>query len=314
MSEPQQIINVGEVANDGTGESLRDAFNAVNNNFANVWAQGPVDTQVIISNNRVSTNETNLDLELAGNGIGNIAVASTTVPTIDSVYDLGSPSRYFDTTYSRYFYGNGRFLTGISGGSGGGATVTFAATPPFVANVGDIWIQSTTGTQYLYFNDNTSNQWAEMEAYQSFSYNAGGNSDTGNIGFVDDAIYDLNGMIIENADLSHGATAAMIIPSNGNSTNPLQINNTYGNIQIMTGTDPGHLKTWIFDSSGTLNSPGVVKTAVFTVDTLPSASTVGAGARAFVSDSITNTFNSNVGNGGANSIPVFSDGTSWRVG
>jgi hypothetical protein len=116
MSEPQQIINVGEVANDGTGESLRDAFNAVNNNFANVWAAGPVDSQVVISNNRISTNETNLDLILAGNGVGNVVLSSTTVPSIDSVYDIGSPVRYFDTTYSRYYYGNGAFLTGISGG------------------------------------------------------------------------------------------------------------------------------------------------------------------------------------------------------
>jgi hypothetical protein len=116
MSEPQQIINVGQVANDGTGESLRDAFNAVNNNFANVWAAGPVDSQVVISNNRISTNETNLDLILAGNGVGNVVLSSTTVPSIDSVYDIGSPVRYFDTTYSRYYYGNGAFLTGISGG------------------------------------------------------------------------------------------------------------------------------------------------------------------------------------------------------
>ena len=116
MSEPQQIINVGQVANDGTGESLRDAFNAVNNNFANVWAAGPVDSQVVIGNNRISTNETNLDLILAGNGVGNVVLSSTTVPSIDSVYDIGSPVRYFDTTYSRYYYGNGAFLTGISGG------------------------------------------------------------------------------------------------------------------------------------------------------------------------------------------------------
>jgi len=43
----QQIIDTGLVANDGTGESLRNAFTAVNNNFANVWAAGPVDTQVM---------------------------------------------------------------------------------------------------------------------------------------------------------------------------------------------------------------------------------------------------------------------------
>ena len=118
---PQQLIDIGAV-NDGTGESLRDAFQAVNNNFANVWTAGPVNSQVQISNNRVSTNETNLDLVLAGNGVGNVTVASTVVPNIDSVYDLGSANRYFDSTYSRYYYGNGRFLTGIAGGGAGNGT------------------------------------------------------------------------------------------------------------------------------------------------------------------------------------------------
>jgi hypothetical protein len=136
MSEPQQIINVGQVANDGTGESLRDAFNAVNNNFANVWAAGPVDSQVVITNNKISTNETNLDLVLAGNGVGNVTLSSTTVPNIDSVYDLGSPARYFDTTYSRYYYGNGAFLTGINAGNANYSNANVAAyLPTYTGNL-----------------------------------------------------------------------------------------------------------------------------------------------------------------------------------
>ena len=114
----QQIIDTGLVANDGTGESLRNAFSAVNNNFANVWAAGPVDTQVIIYSNVVSTNVTNLDLRLAGNGIGTITVESTVVPSIDRVYDLGTPTKQYDSVYAQYYFGNGAFLTGISGGNG----------------------------------------------------------------------------------------------------------------------------------------------------------------------------------------------------
>ncbi len=98
----QQIIDTGLVANDGTGESLRNAFTAVNNNFANVWAAGPVDTQVIINSNVVSTNVTNLDLRLAGNGIGTITVESTMVPSIDRVYDLGTPAKQYDSVYAQY--------------------------------------------------------------------------------------------------------------------------------------------------------------------------------------------------------------------
>ena len=171
----QQIINVGAVANDGTGESLRQAFNAVNNNFANIWAAGPVDSQVVISNNQITTNQTNLDLVLAGNGVGYITVKSTIAPAIDSVRDLGTANLRFNEVHAQYYYGNGAFLTGISGGNGS-TTTTFSATAPSSPNVGDIWIQSTTGVQYIYFNDNNSSQWAEMEAYLSFSSGGSGNA------------------------------------------------------------------------------------------------------------------------------------------
>jgi hypothetical protein len=53
---------------------------------------------------------------------------------------------------------------------------------------------------------------------------------------------------------------------------------------------------------------------VYTVATLPSAVTSGIGARAFVSDATATTFASTVAGGGANKVPVYSDGTNWKVG
>jgi hypothetical protein len=53
---------------------------------------------------------------------------------------------------------------------------------------------------------------------------------------------------------------------------------------------------------------------VYTVATLPSAATSGVGARSFVSDATATTFASNVAGGGANKVPVYSDGTNWKVG
>ena len=53
---------------------------------------------------------------------------------------------------------------------------------------------------------------------------------------------------------------------------------------------------------------------VYTVATLPSAATSGIGARAFVSDANATTFASAVTGGGANKVPVYSDGTNWRIG
>ena len=53
---------------------------------------------------------------------------------------------------------------------------------------------------------------------------------------------------------------------------------------------------------------------VYTVATLPSAVTLGAGTRAFVSDANATTFASIVAGGGSNKVPVYSDGTNWRIG
>jgi len=53
---------------------------------------------------------------------------------------------------------------------------------------------------------------------------------------------------------------------------------------------------------------------VYTVATLPSAATSGVGARAFVSDANATTFASTVAGGGANKVPVYSDGANWKIG
>lgn len=119
----QQIIDVGATANDGTGESLRTAFEAVNNNFSQVWSAGPVDSNVVIANNTISINGTNGNLILQGNGIGNVVTNSSVRPEVDAVFDIGNPSFRYDTVYATYFVGNGSMLTGISGGSGNGTAI-----------------------------------------------------------------------------------------------------------------------------------------------------------------------------------------------
>ena len=50
------------------------------------------------------------------------------------------------------------------------------------------------------------------------------------------------------------------------------------------------------------------------VASLPAASVAGNGFRMFVTDANATTFNSIVAGGGANNVPVFSDGTNWRIG
>lgn len=65
------------------------------------------------------------------------------------------------------------------------------------------------------------------------------------------------------------------------------------------------------------NFDGVVCNTVRTTPTtfaqLPNA--VGnTGARAFITDGSTSTFGATVAGGGANFVPVYSNGTNWKVG
>ena len=115
----QQIINTGNAANDGTGESLRSAFVAVNENFTEIYTAGPVGSNVSITSNVITVLGRNNNLVLKGNGVGNIQANSSIVPSQDGVHDLGALRTRFDTVYSTYFVGNGSLLTGIvvSGGT-----------------------------------------------------------------------------------------------------------------------------------------------------------------------------------------------------
>jgi hypothetical protein len=51
-----------------------------------------------------------------------------------------------------------------------------------------------------------------------------------------------------------------------------------------------------------------------TVADLRSAVVSGVGARGFVIDSSVSTFGSTVAGGGSTKVPVYSDGTNWKVG
>jgi hypothetical protein len=56
------------------------------------------------------------------------------------------------------------------------------------------------------------------------------------------------------------------------------------------------------------------KTIPTTFSVLPTASTAGAGTRAFITDANTTVFGSEVSGTGSNNMPVFSNGTNWLVG
>ena len=119
----QQIIDIGANPNDGTGEPLRNAFEAVNSNFTEIYTAGPVGSNIQIANNTITTTTTNTNIVLKPNGIGVIQANASILPNVSNVHDIGSNSLRFDTIYAGYFVGNGSLLTGISGGSGNGQAI-----------------------------------------------------------------------------------------------------------------------------------------------------------------------------------------------
>lgn len=62
------------------------------------------------------------------------------------------------------------------------------------------------------------------------------------------------------------------------------------------------------------NFSGYVKPNLVAVASLPAAAAGNKGARLHVSDANATTFASVVAGGGANIVPVYSDGTNWRIG
>ena len=70
--------------------------------------------------------------------------------------------------------------------------------------------------------------------------------------------------------------------------------------------------------SGSITGGSVIATTIRTTPTtvslLPTASTAGAGARAFVTDATSITFGATAVGGAANNMPVFSNGTAWLIG
>lgn len=66
--------------------------------------------------------------------------------------------------------------------------------------------------------------------------------------------------------------------------------------------------------TATLHVNGTIRSATYTVASLPSASVAGAGARAAVTDATSLVFASTVAGGGSSFVPVISNGSVWRIG
>jgi hypothetical protein len=83
--------------------------------------------------------------------------------------------------------------------------------------------------------------------------------------------------------------------------------------QLILGAGGGGADVTI-STTGVVTFVSYIKTQSVAVAGLIAAGTAGASARSFVTDANATTFASIVAGGGANGVPVYSDGTNWRIG
>lgn len=282
----QQIIDYGATANDGQGDPLRTAFIKTDENFSNIWAAGPVGSNITIANNTIQNDSTNGNIILKPNGIGIVQSNAHVLPNTTDVRNLGSANRRWRQLY-----------VGVGGIDNiGNLTANNFTTNDFTAN-GDVTIGGNLSVNTIFSDDS------------SFVTVIDGLNVHGEL--------DVSGNVV--VDTLEVKTI-MLNPANGpNVPNVLATINVVDDVVFEGDVDVdgslfvmGNISSDI--CSAYMIDCQILKLQPVAVASLPLANVVGAGTRAFVTDANTMVFGSTITGGLANSVPVYSDGTSWRVG
>ena len=171
----------------------------------------------------------------------------------------------------------------------------------------------------------TSGDYNTADGYDALSAVTTGNYNTGG------GYRALNAVVSNDNNTAYGADALLLATGAGNTGIGRQAGNNIttgaNNTLVGNGSQASSAtvsnEVTIGNSSVTsMRAPGLTMTVGLkwinngtqTVAALVAAATAGAGARAMVTDANATTFHSIVAGGGANVVPVFSDGTNWRIG
>lgn len=213
----KQTINVGATANDKKGDSLRAAFQKVNANFNELYtALGLADTTLNLGN--FVFEENTIRLTNANNDDSTATQIEIAQPVrIESDLTIGG-----DLLPNRNLGGN-------------------------LGSPTQQWKSLYVSTSTIYINN------IPLSISENNVLTIDGNQIV--TSGTDTAFYNINGTEMSNADDSHGATATVKLPANGDSVVPLLLQNNYGAVSVSTGTDPGNTHGWIFKSDGDLQLP-----------------------------------------------------------
>jgi len=262
----QYSIDIGAVPDDGQGDPLRTAFNYTNLNFNQIFAAGPVLSNVAIANNTIRTINSNGDLILAPNGIGRVQIKTSLVPSFDNVYELGSPTARFNTIYigsggfnvpsitvpgnvtANNIIGNTSIVSGgniTSGGTVSGVSLS-ASSATIYGTIATIDLNATGNITGNYFFGNGAFLTGLVTSVSNIS---NGNSNIniatsgGNITFG--VTGNSNVIVFANT----GAYVTGVVSATGNITAPNFIGNISGNITV-----PGSSTQILFNDSGLANA------------------------------------------------------------
>jgi hypothetical protein len=166
---------------------------------------------------------------------------------------------------------SGQFLTTDGNGSLSWVTsrnvMEVSDTAPAINFEGQMWFDSVEGRTYISYQ----NTWVDTSPVLASDPDVTANTITfldgtvqttafngvslGNWNAVNNTIYNINGGTINNSDLSHGPTALLSLPSNGD-TNNMTLLNYYGGLDLVAGVDQGNTVAWNFSNAGETTIPG----------------------------------------------------------
>ena len=140
----QQVIQIGTTANDGSGDTLRQAGAKINTNFSELYQSRnssnyslPLASPTVLGGVKIGAG-----LTIQNGFLTTIALADPYTLPIASTTELGGVKV------------DGTTIT-ISNGiisSASGASVTTSSTVPSIPATGDLWYDTDTGRMYVYFD------------------------------------------------------------------------------------------------------------------------------------------------------------------
>ena len=231
----RQTINIGAIADDGTGDSIRVSGVKINENFTEVYAQQNFVnlTHFEFDNNTIKGILSNADIEMSGNGTGFVDMSDL---TIDSTINLSDNEIKTNTSNANLkFSANGTGSVEIAKADINGGAIddtTIGGTTPSLGT----FTTATTGTQAVIDGITIKDNKVFANASNSILEMSGNGS--GNVFF--------NGIRFPNSEDAVG---------------PNQVFKTNGSGQIVTETTPILFSnTTLDDGTATLTGNSVAQT------------------------------------------------------